>query len=187
MHAPHLAAAGVEAAPELGRERGAGELAVVDLGRESHEPGQVGLAGELALAELVRERVEHPGLLGEEPDTLGDPARVVALEQLQHPTGGLPLEKRRALEGDPGVVERLLEVRQSRVRPGKDGHLLERRPGVREALHLGRDPRVLLLGVGKGRTTGSGPGPRVARSTFSAPPRSGTRRFASSSTSGLER
>ena len=50
------------------------------------------------------------------------------------------------------------------------------------------DPgRLTASAVAKARTPGSGPSARVARRTFSAPPRCGTSRCARASTCGVDR
>jgi hypothetical protein len=97
----------------------------VELLRETHEARQVCLPRLLALPELLGHLVEEPLRDGDlAHDLTGRPAS--APERLQQPAGRVAREQRRALERDPGVVERLLELARARVRTHEHRHLLER-------------------------------------------------------------
>src|SRR5262245_42091983 len=118
MYAAARLAAVAEATLELGDERGAVELRVL-LG-EPHEPGEVVLAHGLPFSELVR-RVRRPAaFLGEAADVRG------RAETPQHVARALAAEKRRPLRRDAGLVQRLLEVGEPRVRAAEDRHRVER-------------------------------------------------------------
>src|SRR5262249_4616690 len=138
MDAATLGTAVTEPALELGAE-GADALRRERLG-QTDEACEVVLADLLALAEPIRRRLlpallerQHAHLVGHSASTLAQAAkqeaRSVAAKQ-----GG-------ALEGNAGLVERLLEVGQPRVRAAEDRDLLERAGGGANAFddELGLD------------------------------------------------
>jgi hypothetical protein len=145
MDAARALAAGVEAPPQLVGELRARERSIVCGFRQLDEPCKVGLARQLALAELVGKLLEPAGLARECKHSLGNTGRAVAIEQSKHPPCRIPREQRRALEGQARVVKHLLEVGQSGVRTTEDGGLLARHPGAHETLDLCRNPRILGL------------------------------------------
>ena len=155
---------------------------------QADEAREVVLARHLALAELVRIVLEHP-LLPRDPAHLGDELRRRTLRRaFSSCRAAVPREERRALERDLGVGERLLEVGRAGVRPEQERHLLVGDACRVQLAHpLDDERRLVAPGSRKSGVTGSSPAGRVARSTFSAPPSRGTSRFASSSTSGVER
>ena len=180
MNAACRVAAGVEPLAQFGDELGRG---AVELRGELDEPAEVGLADLLALAELLGRLLE--------------PARLERLARTA--SAARPLERssrrssRRAASrsssdapwnGMPRVVQHLLEVGQPRVRAARIAASSSGQSSARIAATSQRPPPPASA---NGRTTGSGPSGRVARSVFSAPPRRGTSRFASSSTCGEER
>ena len=65
-------------------------------------------------------------------------------------------------------------------------HLAQPEPEATGVAHMMRSA-LARAGVDPERVVGSGPGASVARSTFSAPPSFGTRRFANPRISGVER
>ena len=97
----------------------------VELLREPDEPRQVRLPRLLALAELLRHLGEQPLTNGELAHDLGGRAAPAA-QRLQQLASRVARQQRRALERDPGVVERLLELARPRVRAHEHRHLLER-------------------------------------------------------------
>ncbi len=144
-----LGAAGGEARAQVVRE---GRPGTVEGLCEPHEPGEVGLADELPLAELVRHDLEQTGVEGEPPDLLG---RGAAVEPAQQRARRLPLEQRGALERDLRVVEALLEVGQPGVRAAEHRHLLER---AVELADPPDDPGVLVGGARERPHLRLGPG-----------------------------
>ena len=62
------------------------------------------------------------------------------------------------MEGQPGIVQHLLEIGQARVRATENRHLFERDTGARESLDLAREPLVFRLGSRKRTRGGLGTG-----------------------------
>ena len=151
-------AARVEAPPQVRCERGCRLLAVVEELCEVHEAREVGLANELALADLVREHGEPAELRGERAHPLGDVGRLCVAEETQEPAGRLTLEQRRPLERQLGFVQQLLEVGEARVRPAEDRDLLERHAFRLQPLHLRHEPGPLGLSRRKRAHIRLGPG-----------------------------
>jgi hypothetical protein len=112
--------------PALSQRRDEALDLAVELLREAHEPGEVGLPRLLPLAELVRRLREEAVPDGELAHDLGSRSPQAA-ERLEHLPSRVACEQRRALERDRGVMERLLELGRARVRPHEDRHLLERK------------------------------------------------------------
>src|SRR5262245_40226312 len=104
MDAASSLAARIEAPPELHDEAVARQLAVLELLGEAHQPAEIGLARELALAESVR-RILEPASVGREPpNPHRDARRGDALQLPEQPPRRLAPEQRRALEWQAGVV-----------------------------------------------------------------------------------
>ena len=188
VDAARAVAAGIEALPQVGREPV--DVAVERLG-ERDEPRQVGLADELALAQLVGYDHQPARLERGRPHRLAGRSATAPLDPPQQAPRGVAHEQRCALERQPCAVENLLEVGQPGVRAAEDRHLLERHAaggelpdpvGERRALGLGareRDHRRLrpgglrrpqhLLGTAERRTRAGSPGRAPAASSGSSP------------------
>ena len=100
--------------------------AVVERDRELHQAAQIGLANELALAELLGWLLEPARVFGEAANPGGDRGRVELAQPFDEPPRRFAAEERCPLERDLRLVKRLLEVDQPRVRAAQDRHLLER-------------------------------------------------------------
>src|SRR5207302_7014397 len=109
VDAARVVTAGVEAPAQVGDKR---RCIAVERGRERDKAGEVGLADELALAELLGQFLEPAGLERRGANGAG---RVLPapFEPPRQPAGRVAVEERRALERDAGVVKRLLEVGQA--------------------------------------------------------------------------
>ena len=123
-------AAGVEAAAEIGDERGG---VAVERRCERDEATEVVLAHELTVAELVRQLLQPPCLQRRGSHCVRSRA-VAALEAPYDPARGVAVQERRALEREPRLVQRLLEIGQPRIRAAEDRNLFQR--------HVGRADRA---------------------------------------------
>ena len=121
-------------------------VSFAELLRQPDEPRQVVLARDLALAELVGNRLEQP-LLERDPAHLARPAPPEPRKRLQQLPRAVAGEERSALERDLGLGQRLLEVGRARVRPEEQRHLLVRRAVLVQLAHPLDDERRLVLGL----------------------------------------
>ena len=94
----------------------------LELLRQLDEPSEVVLPCHLALAETVRDRLQH-SLLAGDPTHVGERPPAQRLQELLR---GIAAEQRSALGRDLSVVQRLLVVGGARVCAEEDGHLLVR-------------------------------------------------------------
>ena len=120
--------------------------AVVELLGELAQPSEVGLTHELALADLVRDRIDQPLLDCDPPHLLGQRAEAGAAQALQQLPCAVAGQQRRPLERNLRVGEQLLEVDRARVQPDQHRHLLIRHALRAQRSHPLEHERALGLG-----------------------------------------
>src|SRR5207247_8530962 len=97
------------------------------------------------LAELLRQPLAPPRVLGVAPHSGGDVRRVHAPQPAEQLARRLSPEERRTLKRDLRVVQRLLEIGQPGVRATENGDLLERNALLVQHTHAVNDECGLAL------------------------------------------